>query len=116
MRSPQTAAARAAGQAAAIPHGRPCPWCRRIRAKTAGLAAPGRADAVSEEIGWQLDHMSAEVRMALRLLPPVGENASGPLGPGLLASGLLGKILGDLQARLADSDHVPTTSKRQRSR
>ena len=66
---------------------------------------------MSEEIGWQLDHMSAEVRMALRLLPHVGENASGPL-----ASGLLGKILGDLQARLADSDHVPTTSKRQRSR
>jgi hypothetical protein len=54
--------------------------------------------------------------MALRLLPPVGENASGPLGPGLLSSGLLGKIIGDLQARVADFDHARTTNKRQRSR
>jgi hypothetical protein len=85
-------------------------------AKAAGLAAPDRADAVSEEIRWQLDHMPPAVRMALRLLPPVGENASGPLGPGLLSSGLLGKIIGDLQARVADFDHARTTNKRQRSR
>jgi hypothetical protein len=47
--------------------------------------------------------MSAEVRAALRTLPPVGENSSGPLGPGLLASGQLGTIIRDLQARLADT-------------
>jgi hypothetical protein len=75
-------------------------------AKAAGLAAPDRADAVSEEIRWQLSHMSAETRAALRLLPPVGENAAGPLGPGLLASGLLGTIIHDLQAGLANPDHV----------
>ena len=56
-------------------------------AKAAGLAAPDRPEAVSEEIRWQIDRMSAAARAALRELPPVGENASGPLGPGLLASG-----------------------------
>jgi hypothetical protein len=46
--------------------------------------------------------MSAAARVALRQLPPVGENRSGPLGPGLLANGLLGRIIGDLQASLVD--------------
>jgi hypothetical protein len=71
-------------------------------AKAAGLAAPDPPEAVSEEIHWQLGHMSAAARAALRQLPPVGENSSGPLGPGLLASGLLGTIIRDLQAGLAD--------------
>jgi hypothetical protein len=48
--------------------------------------------------------MSAEVRAALKALPPVGENRSGPLGPGLLASGQLGSIIRDLQARLTRTD------------
>jgi hypothetical protein len=51
----------------------------------------------------QLDLMSAEVRAALRTLPPVGEDSSGPLGPGLLASGQIGSIIRDLQARRADA-------------
>ena len=66
-------------------------------ARAAGLAAPDRADAVSEEVRWQLDHMSTAVKAALRLLPPVGENAAGHLGPGLLASGSLGAIIGDFK-------------------
>jgi hypothetical protein len=70
-------------------------------ARAAGLAHPGRPDAVGEEIGWQLDHMSAEVRDALRTLPPVGQDRSGPLGPGLLGSGRLGAVIGQLQAGLA---------------
>ncbi|SNQ47312.1 conserved hypothetical protein [Frankia canadensis] len=73
-------------------------------AKAAGLAAPGRPEAVKDEIRWQLDHTTAEVRAALRTLPPVGENRSGPLGPGLLASGQLGTIIRDLQAGLALAD------------
>jgi hypothetical protein len=73
-------------------------------AKAAGLAAPERPEAVSEEIHWQRRHMSAAVRAALRKLPPVGENPSGPLGEGLLASGLLGPIIRDLQANLADRE------------
>jgi hypothetical protein len=45
-------------------------------------------------------------------LPPVGENSSGPLGPGLLASGLLGTIIRDLQAGLADAT-TPSVPNRQ---
>ena len=102
------AAARAAGQAAATPHmAAHALGAAASAAKAAGLAAPDRTNAISEEVRWQLDHMSAAVRAALRLLPPVGENSAGPLGPGLLASGLLGTIVGDLQAGLADSDRTP---------
>ena len=75
-------------------------------AKAAGLAAPDRPGAAGEEICWQLGHMSAAARAALRQLPPVGENRAGPLGPGLLASGLLGTIIRDLQAGLADPDRA----------
>jgi hypothetical protein len=74
-------------------------------AKAVGLAAPDRPEAVSEEIHWQLSSMSVEVRTALRQLPPVGESRAGPLGPGLLASGLLGRIIRDLQAVLAAAEH-----------
>jgi hypothetical protein len=73
-------------------------------AKAAGLAHPERPEAVEDEIGWQLNHMSAEVRAALRALPPVGEDSSGPLGPGLLASGQLGAIIRNLQDALAETD------------
>lgn len=101
------AAARAAGQAASIPHlGAHALGAAAYAAKATGLAAPDRPEAVSEEIRWQLGCMSAAVRAALRRLPPVGENASGPLGPGLLASGLLGTIIRDLQAGLADPGHA----------
>jgi Imm-5 like putative immunity protein len=99
------AAARAAGQAASIPHmGAHALGAAAYAAKAAGLAAADRPEAVSEEICWQLGRMSAATRAALRQLPPVGENSSGPLGPGLLASGLLGTIIRDLQAGLADRD------------
>ena len=96
------AAARAAGQAVAVCHlGAHALGAAAYAAKAAGLADPDRPEAVEEEIRWQLDHMSAEVRGALRTLPPVGQNSSGPLGPGLLASGQLGTIIRELQARLA---------------
>lgn len=105
--APAAAAARAAGQATAIPHmGAHALGAAAYAAKAAGRAAPDRPDAVSEEIRWQLGHMSAAVRAALRLLPPVEENRSGPLGRGLLASGLLGTIIRDLQAGLAAPDQV----------
>jgi hypothetical protein len=58
---------------------------------------------VDEEIRWQLSHMTPEVRAALRALPRVGENSSGPLGPGLLSSGQLGTIIRKLQAGLAEA-------------
>jgi hypothetical protein len=106
------AAARAAGQAASIPHmGAHALGAAAYAAKAAGLAVPERPEAVSNEIWWQLGRISAPARAALRQLPPVGENSAGPLGPGLLASGLLGTIVRDLQATLADPDHaVPSRS------
>lgn len=56
--------------------------------------------------------MSAEVRRALSQLPPVGENSAGPLGPGLLASGVLGTIVRELQANLAPSIIEPSPNDR----
>src|SRR5437660_10836874 len=101
------AAARAAGQAASIPHmGAHALGAAAYAAKAAGLAAPDRPDAVSEEIRWQLGEVSAAVTAALSQLPPVGENQSGPLGRGLLSSGLLGTIIRDLQAGLTDPGHI----------
>jgi hypothetical protein len=99
------AAARAAGQAVGVCHmGAHALGAAAYAAKAAGLADPDRPDALEEEIRWQLAHMSAEVRAALRTLPGIGENSSGPLGPGLLASGQLGTIIRDLQAGLAQTD------------
>lgn len=95
------AAARAAGQAAATVHmGAHALGAAGYAAKAAALAAPGRPDAVPAEVRWQVEHMSAAVRAALLLLPPLGENRAGPLGPGLLTSGLVGDVIGDLQAIL----------------
>ncbi len=111
------AAARAAGQAAAVCHmGAHALGAAAYAAKAAGLAEPDRADAITEEVRWQLDHASAAVKAALRLLPPVGENAAGPLGPGLLSSGLIGAIVHDLQVGLAESDPDPTARSHHRSR
>jgi len=99
------AAGRAAGQAVAVCHmGAHALGAAAYAAKAVGLAYPHRTGAIEDEIRWQLDHMSAEARRALRTLPPVGEDRAGPLGPGLLASGQLGDIIRQLQAGLADTD------------
>jgi hypothetical protein len=95
------AAVRAAGQAASVAHmGAHALGAAAYAAKAVALAAADQPAAVRKEIDWQIGHMSPEVKAALRQLPPVGENPSGPLGPGLLASGLLGTIVRDLQAGL----------------
>ena len=107
------AAARAAGQAASIPHmGAHALGAAAYAAKAAGLAAPERPEARSEEVCWQLDRMSAAARAALRQLPPVGEDSSGPIGPGLLASGVLGTVIRDLQAGLGrpSCDRIPSAA------
>jgi hypothetical protein len=88
------AAARAAGQAAAVAH---------MGAHALGAAAYAAKAAGPDEVDWQLRQMSPAVRAALVQLPQVGENRSGPLGPGLLASGELGRIVRELQAALAHS-------------
>ncbi len=96
-------AARAAGQAVAICHmGAHALGAAAYAAKAAGLAGPDGPEAVKDEIRWQLSHMTAEVRAALRAIPPVGADRSGPLGPGRLASGELGAIIRDLQVGLSE--------------
>ena len=96
------AAARAAGQAVGVCHmGAHALGAAAYAVKALSLAVPNRPEAVEDEIRWQLRHMTYEVKDALRALPPVGENRSGPLGPGsLLASGQLGEIIHTLQAGL----------------
>jgi hypothetical protein len=95
------AAARAAGQAAAVCHmGAHALGAAAYAVRAVSLASPDRPEAAQEEIHWQLAHLTAEVRAALQALPPVGENRSGPLGPGLLASGQLGRIICELQVGL----------------
>jgi hypothetical protein len=102
------AAARAAGQAASVAHmGAHALGAAAYAAKAAGLAAPDRPDAVGDEIRWQLGRMSASVRAALRQFPPVGEDPHGPLGPGLLASGVLGTVIRALQTGLDDGAPGP---------
>ncbi|WP_396020848.1 putative immunity protein [Arthrobacter sp. ISL-28] len=67
------AAARSATQAAAVAHmGAHALGAAAYAAKAAGLAAPDRLQTVDDEIHWQLEHMSAGARSALRRLPPLG--------------------------------------------
>lgn len=95
-----TAVARAAGQAVAVCHmGAHALSAAAYAAKAIGLANPHRPEVVENEIRWQLGHMSPHVRAALRTLPPVGENASGPLGPGM-ATNQVGSIIHELQTGL----------------
>jgi hypothetical protein len=99
------AAARAVGQATGIAHmGAHALGAAAYAARAAGLAAPDEGQAVADEIRWQLAQLSAGARAALRRLPPVGEDPSGPLGPGLLTAGRLGAIVRLLQDGLAGDD------------
>jgi hypothetical protein len=98
------AVSRAAGQAAAVCHmGAHALGAAAYAARAVGLSRPERPETVDDEITWQVDHMSPAVRAALRALPPVGHDRSGPLGPGLLASGELGTIIRRLQGAVAQA-------------
>jgi hypothetical protein len=93
------AAARSAAQASGVAHmGAHALGAAAYAAKAAGLASG--EDALDAEISWQLNHMTEPVRIALRRLPLLGEDPAGPLGSGLLASGILGSIIGRLQTGL----------------
>ncbi|MCI0157625.1 hypothetical protein KNO15_13065 [Leifsonia shinshuensis] len=95
-------AARAAAQAAAVAHvGSHALGAAAYAARAAALASPGDPGALDDEVRWQLGRMTGDVRAALRLLPRLGEDRSGPLGPGLLASGLLGAAIRQIQDALA---------------
>jgi hypothetical protein len=72
-------------------------------AKAAGLAAPDQPEGVRDEVSWQLERMTDQTKSALRQLPLVGEDSAGPLGPGLLASGILGSIIRTIQAAIGST-------------
>ena len=103
------AAARAVGQATGIPHmAAHALGAAAYAAQATGLAAANPQQAVAEELGWQLDHMSPATRAALRRLPPLGEDRSGPLGQGLLTSGLRGAVVRQIQDSLERDSYTPS--------
>ncbi len=68
-------------------------------AKAVSLNAP---DELDDEIEWQVARMTGDIRAALRLLPELGQNSSGPLAAGgLLERGVLGTTIRSLQSRVA---------------
>ncbi|MCZ2815336.1 putative immunity protein [Modestobacter sp. VKM Ac-2984] len=92
------AAARAGTQAAAVAHmGAHALGAAAYAAKAVGLATP-EPDAAFHEVRWQLDRLTTPTRAALRQLPPLGEDSAGPLGPGLLATGVLADVIRHIQA------------------
>ncbi|MET4223767.1 putative immunity protein [Oerskovia enterophila] len=96
------AAARAAGQASGVAHmGAHALGAAAYAAKAAALAATDQEAGRRAEVLWQVTHMTADVRTALVRLPPLGEDASGPLGAGLLASGVLATTVREIQAELS---------------
>ncbi len=96
---PAVAAARAAAQASGVAHmGAHALGAAAYAAKAAGLAAPDRPEALDDEVRWQLDHLTPQAREALRRLPLLGEDSAGPLGPGLLATGVLAQVIRTIQA------------------
>ncbi|WP_309127918.1 putative immunity protein [Microbacterium sp.] len=95
------AAARSVAQAAAVAHmGAHALGAAAYAAKAVSLAHPDRPDAVEAEIRWQLDQLSEPERSALRLLPPLGADSSGPLGEGLLSRGVLASTIRAIQAEI----------------
>lgn len=97
------AAARAAGQASGVAHmGAHALGAAAYAAKAAALASADAETARRAEVRWQVERMTPEVRAALQKLPPLGHDAAGPLGAGLLATGVLATTIRELQATVAD--------------
>lgn len=98
-----TAAAYAAEQAAAVAHmGAHALGAAGYAAKALTLAAGCDGDDVtSAEALRQVAVMSDAVALALAALPLLGEDRSGPLGPGRLCSRHVGETIRVVQAQLA---------------
>jgi len=95
------AAARAAAQASAVAHmGAHALGAAAYAVKAVSLANPHEPGAAPDELRWQLDELTLEQRAALRLLPPLGSDSAGPLGPGLLTSGILATVVRQIQAEV----------------
>lgn len=100
------AAARSAGQASGIAHmGAHALGAAAYAAKAAALAGDDTDSARRAEIDWQLGQLTEEAAAALARLPLLGTDSSGPLGAGLLASGVLAETIREIQAALATGTH-----------
>ncbi|TFC93385.1 putative immunity protein [Cryobacterium sp. TmT3-12] len=105
------AAAWAAGQASGVAHmGAHALGAAAYAAKAAQLAAPDGGGAA--EIAWQVENMNQTVKNALQQLPLLGEDSSGPLGSGLLASGVLGENIRSLQSAFSETAQLARLSVR----
>lgn len=72
-----------------------------------GLASDlDQPDLVQAELRWQLAHPSARERPILRLLPPLGTDSSGSLGPGHLKRGILGATVREIQTKISEQKPV----------
>jgi len=95
------AAARAVAQAAAVAHmGAHAFGAAAYATKAISLTKVGRPDLVQDEIRWQVAHLNEGELSALRRLPPLGTDRSGPLVPGLLSRGVLGRTIREIQNRI----------------
>ncbi|WP_211262547.1 putative immunity protein [Nitriliruptor alkaliphilus] len=98
------AAAYAAEQAAAVAHmGAHALGAAGYAAQASRLAAGVEGDAVARaEARRQVAAMTDAVADALSRLPALGENRSGPLGPGRLSDGHVGYAIRAIQELLED--------------
>lgn len=96
------AAAYAAEQAAAVAHmGAHALGAAGYAARATVLASTRQGDdIVSACAHRQVAMMTDSIVGALSLLPELGTNASGPLGPGRLSSGEVGRAIRAIQAEL----------------
>lgn len=98
------AAARAVAQASAVAHmGAHALGAAAYAVKAVSLSRPASPEVVEEEIRWQVAALDERERAVLRLLPPLGADSAGPLGPGLLSRGILGDTIRDIQARIGSA-------------
>ena len=101
---PAIAAARSAAQAAGVAHmGAHALGAAAYAVRAVTLANLDDAGAPGKELEWQLGHLTPQATAALRRLPLLGQDSSGPLGRGLLASGPLGHSIRHIQASLMAS-------------
>lgn len=98
------AAAYAAEQAAAVAHmGAHALGAAGYAAKASTLAAGCDDNAVTRsEARRYVAAMTDVVALALSSLPVLGENRSGPLGPGRLSGGHVGETIRAIQAQLKE--------------
>lgn len=93
------AAARAAGQASGVAHmGAHALGAAAYAAKAAALAGEDAEAARRAEVQWQIEHLGNDACAALARLPLLGEDSSGPLGPGLLTAASLAGTVREIQA------------------